>query len=1238
MLWRYCRQHPVTLAVVSAASVAVIVLETILPLLTRDAIDAATGQGDGGLPAQWMPTLTPIVAVVIIFVAVAVGRTIVQGTRRYTSGMLSLNVQHDMRVRLLNSLQKLDGPAQDRVRTGQVVSRSISDLSGIQGMLAMLPLTMSSVLKIVLTLVVMLFLSVPLTLVGLAIVPVLIAVILRSRGPLHAATWTAQQQAAVVASQVEETVTGVRVVRAFAQEQREVDTLERQSGRLFALKMRAARLTAKFQPTLESLPQLSLVANLAVGGYFALRGDITVGTFVAFATYLTTLTGLSRLVSNMIVSLQLVTSSLDRVEEVINTGPDTPPPADPSPVPSGPLGVRLTNVSENRVLSDVSFHISPAERLAIIGPPGSGKTVLTELLGRFYLAQSGRIELVGSDGTVDIADCPDVHDSVVVVPDEPFLVSGTIRENIAMGTPDATDEQVRRAADDAQITFIDDLPDGWDTVIGERGQTLSGGQRQRVALARALLARPRVLVLDDATSAIDATTEARIFDALDTYGDITMVIVAHRSSTLDRADRILLLDDGHISGLGTRSELLESNPLFARLMDLSEAERKAVRENLTIDEPDAPEPSRDLLWPEVAASERVMDTTSMEKPAQVPGARGGPMSAAMVSLPPTQELYDRIDLLPPANEKPVLSPTALDTDRPFSLRLLLSKVPWLLTGVIALLIVVTAADLAFPMLVSRVVDDGISGGDLSVVWIASGLGLGIVAIGWVASAVTAVLTARTGERLLYLLRVRSYRHLNSLGVNYFESQRSGRIMTRMTTDIDALSSFLQTGVAQAFTALMTLFGVIVLLVVVDPELSLIALAAVPVIIVATLIFRRISSRLYAQAREQVSWVNADFQESISGLRNTQQFGLTDQVETRFAAASDLYRRLRGRAQIAVSTYFPGINLISDVTTAAVLLIGAHQIAGGTASAGVLVAFILYLSMLFGPIQQLSQVFDGYQQARIGLDRISDLLSTPSYPDTGSQPAHADGKIEFDNVSFAYPGKEPVLADFNIDVEPGETVALVGETGAGKSTVVKLLARFYDATDGSVRAGGEDIREVPLHRWRSKLGFVPQEPHLFTGTIASNISYGRPDASRDDIIDAARRVGALSTISAIPGGFTREVGERGRGLSSGQRQLIALARAELVKPELLLLDEATATLDPSTERAILTATNRAAERRTSVIVAHRLATAAQADRIYVIDKGEVIERGSHAELLKANGVYAKLWAAYHAREADVEKSR
>lgn len=1242
--------HRGTLAGIIAAALASVALELVLPLLTRDAIDLATGQGSGGLSARLVTAWPALTVVITALIVVALTRWAVQFLRRFLSGRLSLNVQHDLRQRILASLLRLDGPAQDQIRTGQVVSRAISDLGAVQGMLGMTPMALTSLIRLLGTLAIMLVLSPALSLVSVLTIPAMALIIWVSQKPLFAATWSAQQQAAEVATHVEETVTGIRIVKAFAQERRETGTIEALSRSLYALRMRVAKLNARYQPLLQVLPQAALVANVLLGGWLALRGDITIGTFVAFATYLTAITQLSRILAGFISTLQLSAASVSRVFDIIDTDPTYHDPAHPRPIPDGPLGLAINDVhfsdGTHHILRGLTFTVPAGSTTALIGPPGSGKSMLTQLLGGFYRPDRGDIALSTTSGSIGLNDVAtnELRSVLTVSPDEAFLFSASIWDNIAAGRTGATDAEVRAAAEHAQAAdFIAQLPDGYDTVVGERGLTLSGGQRQRIALARALVARPRILVLDDATSAIDATTERALIEALAThYGDITMLLIAHRMSTVEAADQVVIVDHGAAVESGPLHEVSAHSSRFAGLMSGAEANREQQDAAGFVD----------ALWPRNWSEDAAGDGPAPELMAaggRGPGGggrsfggrgfggggggmgRGSAMSAALAAAP-TPELLARVDALPPATETPALPAEELiAAQHQFSLRQLFARVRWLIATVIALLLLTAALDLVFPALVRHAIDVGVRTGQAAALWQAGAAGLAVVAASWLALRWNGIFTARTGERLLYGLRVRSYAHLQRLGLDYFERNLSGAIMTRMTTDIDALSSFLQTALAQATVAAATLIGVIIMLLVTAPQLAAWALLALPIIIVATLVFRRVSSRLYVKSRERISAVNADFQQSISGLRTAQLHGQQQQLASKFAALSRRYVQARLQAQAAASAYFPGMQAISEITQAAILGLGAGLIVDKQMTPGTLIAFILYLGMLFGPIQQLSQVFDSYQQATVSFDRISELLATQSsVPNTGRAAVEsaASGPLRLEAVDFSYgPGLPTIMGDLNVTLAPGESVALVGPTGAGKSTIVKLLARFHDPVAGSVQAGGRDIRDFDLAQWRTQLGYVPQEPHLFTGTIATNIAYGRPDASEAEITEAAARIGALSVLADIPGGMHHRVSERGGGLSSGQRQIIALARAELVAPKIMLLDEATATLDPATESAILSASKRLVGGRTSVIVAHRLATAAAADRILVIVGGKVVEDGSHDQLIALGGTYAQLWAAH-----------
>ncbi|MFI9745048.1 ABC transporter ATP-binding protein [Streptomyces sp. NPDC052494] len=1224
-----------------AAAVAAVATAS-LPLVLRHVVDGVAGSATAS-PAPWILLLTGIGAV----------RFAGSFVRRYCSGRLSLGVQYDLRNDAFAALLRLDGAQQDDLRTGQVVSRSISDITLIQTLLQFLPNMTGNALMFCVSLVFMAWLSPLLTVVALVVGPLLWLIALRGRRTLFPANWHAQQEAAEVASAVEATVTGVRIVKGFGQERRELEGLERRVRGLFSSRLRVVAFTSRYNPALQAVPALGQVAVLVLGGWLALDGRVSLGTFLAFTAYLGSFVTPVRQVATLLTVWQQARAGAERVFEVIDEEPGItdPPaardlPAESTTAPGAPAtatelpalawdDVTFAHGAGEPLLRGFSLDVRPGETLALIGPAGCGKSTAVALLPRFYDTAAGTVR-VGGDDVRDLT-LAGLRSRIGFVFEESLLLSDTVRANIAYGRPDAGDEEIRAAARLACADeFVERLPDGYDTLVGEQGLTLSGGQRQRIALARALLGDPAVLVLDDATSAIDARVEADIHASLREAGRrCTTVLVAHRESTLELADRVALMDGGRIVDTGTLAELRSRSALFRSLLAIDGEERQ---------QEEAPAAARGVteeLWRRPADSGRVHDESTAVRAANAlaeaaatagPG-RGGPGGGVLGSAPPTPELLAALERLPlPEDDPGVPLEQAVSADPRFHLGTLLKPFRLPLLAGLLLVAVDALAQIAVPVLVRHGVDGGVAHQARGVLLAASATAALVVGLNWLVGVAQVRTTGRTGERLLYTLRIKTYAQLQRLGLDYYEGELGGRIMTRMTTDVDALSNFLQTGLITAVVSLLTVLGVLAALLVIDAGLALVLLAALPLLIAATAVFRHYSVPAYLEARERISTVNACLQENVGMLRVTQAVRREGHNAAHFAALAWSFRDSRLRAQRYMGTFFPFVEFLGTLSTAAVLAVGVGQVRSGELTAGTLIAFLLYVELFFSPIQQLSQVFDGYQQAVVGMSRLRALMRTPVATPPAAAPRRVTslrGEIEFDDVSFHYAGgrDRDVLHGVRLRVAPGETVALVGTTGAGKSTVVKLLARFYDPVAGAVRVDGHDLRELDLTGYRRRLGIVPQEPHLFGVTVRDAIAYGRPDATDAEVEAAARAVGAHDTVAALPAGYLTPVGERGHGLSAGQRQLLALARAELIDPDVLLLDEATASLDLATERRVAAAADALSRRRTTLVVAHRLTTAARADRVVVLEAGTVVESGTHAQLLAGQGPYRRLWDAY-----------
>ncbi len=1163
------------------------VLPALTPLVVRHVVDDFLVAGEsGGL--FW----------ILLLVGAGFARFGLSLTRRYYSSKIATTIGHRLRTDIFDAALQSDGNQQDAQQIGTTINRATSDVSAVERSVDAAQQLVTNIVLLVVSAVMLVFLSPMLSMIALPMIPALYLIAKFAMTRLQAASQSYSRAGDHIASLVDQSVRGALISKTFGTEGLERRRINLAASEQYRLGIRRRNLSMYFIPTLSVVPVAGQLGVLAFGGWLALTQAISVGTFIAFAAYLGMMVGPIRIMVGQLTQWTLTRTAIERIWQLVRVRPTVVDGTNHLNLDgtTKPPEIVFDNVSleyDNgrvKAVRNVTFHVAPGEKVAIVGESGSGKSTLAMMLLRMYDPNCGKISIDGIN-TKDMT-LLSLRRRIGAVLQDSQLFTGTIRENIEFGSHGNCDmEAILNAARlSGADEFVRRLPQSYATSVGESGMALSGGQRQRIALARALVRQPSIVILDDAMSAVDAGLEAEIVESLrDSLRGRTALLIANRRSTLALADRIVVIRGGTVVDSGTDSELLSRCPYYRSLLSGSGSENN----------PEACD-----------VADALSGTLLSGLSGDAGSARNGDgLDAGFAEERPRNALANPIR----ARIAPLL---------------VLKPLRVLLIGAFIALALDAAVQIAWPYMTGAVIDRVVierSSEALVAICVIASITLAVL---WVARHLQERLLGEASELVSLRLRTSVFGQLQKLGYSYFESTGPGRIITSLTTDVDAVRGFVQIGVSQVVVWSVTIVGVAVAMLATEPMLTLAALIVCIPLFALSVFQRRVAATRYNTARLGLGELNAALLEYVQSVRVVQAFGRESTVRSQVGEKSLAYSNFQMSAQMSVAVLLAFGWASVEFATAGVL--GMAVLSTGTSSVtvGSVAAYMLYIPLLFGPIQNLSQLVDSWQRCKIGLRHLSDPMESNSVIPVEVNPKDVPRgpiRIEFRDVRFSYaPGSSEVLPGIDLVVGAGETVALVGHSGAGKSTILKLITRLYDPTGGAIEVNGVDLREVDPTAYRNRIGVVTQEAHLFPGTVRDAITYAKPDATDADVCRAAVLSGAHSMICRLPGGYASQVGDGGRNLSSGQRQLIALARAQIVAPDLLLLDEATASLDIASEAAVGRAMREAVMHRTSLIIAHRLTTAKWADRIVVLKNGEIAECGSHEELLAEQGLYADLW--------------
>ena len=1145
---------------------------------------APTGDQAADQAAAAVDRASELRGLVVALVVLAVVGLLVGVGSSAVSARISYQLEFDLRNLVYLRLQLSEPRDLDKYDTGQVVTRAQSDLSLLEILIQFGLLILTGIPLILAYAVYLAFSNVPLTLLALSTFIINGYLANRVRHRLWGYAFLRLDQQAQITTAIDEPVRGVRVVKSFAREAEERSRVKEAALRAYRYAMALIRLQARYDLVLRAAPVFIRAALLVFGARAVVSGGMTLGQFLIFFQFTGIGVTIATPIDELVALWQHTKTGAGRLTELLRAT-DKRTDAEVDQLPAAASGLEMHGVGvafgDMTVLSDVDLIAEPGTVTVVHGPPGSGKSTLAEVCGGEIFPIEGDVLL---DGVRLEHIHPDVlHRAVHIVPEEPFLFARTLRENLSVGAlatvthieAAVSDDQLMAALRAAAVDEIVEEVGGLDVPLGDRGMTLSGGQRQRLAVARALVVVPRVLVLDDALSAVSPSLEVEIVKRIKAHApDVALICITRRTTLESIADRIVMLP-AH----GTQ-----------RALDLAPMAYDGDPET-TVEAVEA------IMGGSTPYDPRLISIISSLKIGDDPA-------------PTTDELAEadervRMGKVLAAFKLPVVVATIF-----LVLEVAINLVPEYLFG--------EAADFIGQK-------DTAATDRLGLGLVAVAIGVGLATYGF------RIWSTRATEGILFLMRRRLFARLSRLGIDYYDRELPGYVSARAVSDLNQVERFLgggtrETGVYQLGATVARFALTLGIIFYLSPDVALIVAGFAVVVVVLTFVQIPIADRAFHRTRLALGDVIARLQEDYAGRYVISGFGAERRARVDFGTAARRLRSAQRWSAIVVRGYTELIQFFTALATVLVYFRAGNLVLSGAITTGTMLTLRLYINEALGPIPRLGRVWQEWVRTRVSLRQLSTPFQTPILPTVASTAVPCgplQGELAFEDVSFVYPGTgREVLRGVSFTVPAGGVVAIVGYTGAGKSSIAKLLSRIYDPTGGRVLMDGHDLREFELASFRRRLGIVPQDAFVFKGTVASNIAYGRPDATRDEIEAAAQAVGAEEVLLELEGGYDARVDEEGRNLTAAQRQLIALARAWLVQPDVIVLDESTSSLDAESESRVLDAV--ATSGLTTLLITHRQQVAERADLAIVVDGGRVVEAGPPDELADAGGPYANLW--------------